>query len=41
LAHIYWAGSLTPEIQEISVIIKGPKYKLIQFTHYMQRSAHR
>jgi len=44
LADIYWAGSLTPDIlftQEISVIMNGPKFKLIQFTYYMQRSTHR
>jgi len=27
--------------QEISVIINRPKFKLIQFTHYMQKSTHR
>jgi len=27
--------------QEISVIINGPMFKLIQLTHYMQRSTHR
>jgi len=44
LADIYWARSLTPEIlftQEITVIMNGPKFKLIQFTYYTQRSTHR
>jgi len=30
-----------PFTQEISVIMNGPKFKLIPFTHYMQRSTHR
>ena len=46
LADIYWAGSLTlrsidPVYPRNYVIMIGHKFKLIQFTHYMQRSTHR
>jgi len=27
--------------KEINVVINRPKFKLIQFTHYMQKSTHR